>query len=113
MARALRTGELRGILSQIPHFLEEYAGVAVIKYEDFVADPKQTMLLICDALELGYSDKFTQLFDVFRFSGDSGRKDSVIRARVRREMSKNFMGQVKSVKSYLELISQLEYEAID
>jgi len=90
-------------------FLEKYEGVEIIRYEDFVADPKATMRRICDVLELDYSDMFAEAFDTFQFSGDSGRSGGVIEARPRRKTDKGTVEILGSSREYTNLSLALGY----
>ena len=90
-------------------FLDMYENVKIFKYEDFVRDPPQIMRVICDCLQLTYVESFIDTFDTFKFSGDSGRKGSVIESRPRREMSQDFTKEVEASQSYIELVDRLGY----
>lgn len=89
-------------------FLKKYEGVNLVKYEDFVADPPLIMKRICAVLELDYSDIFLKVFDVFRFSGDSGRSGGVIEARPRRDVGSE-VGNIRASSSCCELVEQLGF----
>lgn len=65
-------------------FLDRHADLPLFRYEDFVASPGEVMKAMCDALALPFNDGFQDLFDVFRFSGDSGRSSRQIAARAPR-----------------------------
>jgi len=67
-------------------FLEDYEGVPLFKYEDFVAAPVDEMQAMCNALDLPFAEGFEHLFSVHRLSGDSGRTADSIATRERRTM---------------------------
>ena len=92
-------------------FLDKYQNMDSIKYEEFVALPKVTMQRICGVLELNYSNIFTEVFDTFRFSGDSGRQGGVIEARPRKEMDAKMVEEAQSSSSYKALVDQLGYRS--
>ncbi len=90
-------------------FLDDYAGVEMYKYEDFVADPASIMEKICENLGLEYSLDFISEFPKYNFSGDSGRKGDVIEARTRREYDKSFEKEVNESGSFKYLATRLGY----
>lgn len=90
-------------------FLKSYGGVKIIKYEDFVADPKSEMQRICKILDLDYYEKFEEVFGGFMFSGDSGRFGNSIEQRPRRVVPKDFYRITEACASYKELVSLLGY----
>ena len=90
-------------------FLEKYEGVDIIKYEDFVANPRKVMQKICRSLELDYMVDFQNLFSVFQFSGDSGRGGDVIEARPRREISNEIAEEIQNSTAFKLLRENLNY----
>lgn len=93
-------------------FLDAYNGIPIFKYEDFVNEPVMRMEQICTALRLTYSPGFTETFDVFKFSGDSGRSGMAIKPRARRPYDSAFLEEVKTSDSYQLLAKRLGYEAV-
>ncbi|MHA7898273.1 MAG: sulfotransferase family protein [Henriciella sp.] len=93
-------------------FLDTYADVDVIRYEDFVANPQTVMKEICERLSLTYFNQFEDVFDSFEFSGDSGRSKGRIEARPRREMSEKLREEVVTSDKYDELADILGYEKL-
>jgi hypothetical protein len=94
------------------HFLDVHAGIPIFRYEDFVNEPAIRMEQMCDALRLAYSANFTDTFDAFRFSGDSGRTGITIRPRVRRSYDEAFVEEAQTSVSYRLLIKRLGYDSI-
>ncbi len=92
-------------------FLDAHEEVPVFRYEDFVNDPSAIVAELCQSLELSYSESFLDTFDVFRFSGDSGRTGMTIEARPRREVNEDFLAEVNSSSVSVELLSRLGYES--
>jgi hypothetical protein len=92
------------------HFLDAHEGLPVFKYEDFVDDPARTMEQICAALRLSYTDNFFETFDVFKFSGDSGRSGATIKPRKRRSCDEMFLEETKNLVSFRLLLHRLGYE---
>lgn len=91
-------------------FLDAYENIPVYRYEDFVRDPTGIMIDLCRVLGLKFSEFFLETFDTFKFSGDSGRKGSMIEARSRREIGEEFLKSNEKSAAYIELISRLGYE---
>lgn len=93
-------------------FLDAHEGLPIFKYEIFVQEPSKTMEQMCAALQLKYSANFTETFDVFRFSGDSGRAGMVIEPRSRRTHDAAILDDVRTSDSYRLLAHRLGYEAV-
>lgn len=93
------------------YFLDAHEGLPVFKYEDFVDEPAKVMGQMCVALRLAYSADFTETFDVFRFSGDSGRSGNTIKPRTRRSCNGAFLEDAETSVSYRLLAARLGYEA--
>jgi hypothetical protein len=91
-------------------FLEAYAGTPIVRYEDFVAAPDQVMQTICDHLELGYFAEFQEVFDSFKFSGDSGRTSGTIEPRPPSPIDDTLREQL-NCSSYRELVEKLNYDS--
>ena len=92
-------------------FLDAHATLPVFKYEHFVANPIMEMTKICEHLDLTFSDGFIDTFDVFSFSGDSGRTSNVIGPRVRRRFDADYLEQTRSSCTYRMLRERLHYTA--
>ena len=92
-------------------FIEANKDSQIYKYEDFVNEPEKELQLICGVLELPYNEDFHHLFDLFSFSGDSGRSGNIIEKRKRRECDKRFRESVAKSSRYRNLCDVLNYEA--
>ena len=91
-------------------FLEAYSGTPIVRYEDFVAAPDEVMQTICDHLELGYFADFQEVFDSFKFSGDSGRTSGTIEPRPPSPIDDAIREQL-NCSSYRELVEKLNYDS--
>lgn len=92
-------------------FLRIYEGVPVFRYEDFVQNPKVVMRSICESLLLPFVEGFSELFDVFRLTGDSGRKGSYIGSRKRRGECLEVLGESEGSSAYKFLSKTLGYDS--
>lgn len=91
-------------------FLDRHADIPIIKYEDFVAHPRDTMQIICEHLTLDYFPNFPDVFDSFTFSGDSGRKGALIEPRESREITPELQEEMAHSHSYQLVCERLGYE---
>ena len=91
-------------------FLEAYSGVPVVQYESFVAAPNDVMQTICGHLELDYFPGFQEVFDSFKFSGDSGRTSGTIEPRPNSPIDDAIREQL-NCSSYRELVKKLNYDS--
>lgn len=91
-------------------FLDAYAGVPCLRYEDFLADPTTTMRQLCGYLDLPYNPEFQDIFDVILVTGDSGRSGSVIEARPRREIGETIAAEAAAAPDYRRLLRRLGYD---
>ncbi len=91
-------------------FLDAYEGVPVFRYEDFVNEPSVVMAEMCRDLELNFSESFVDTFDVFKFSGDSGRSGGTIQSRPRRKVGNDFIENANRSDVFVKLMSRLGYE---
>lgn len=90
-------------------FLDVYVDVPIVKYEDLVHDPKNTMSKVCEYLDLPYSCDFEQLHAIFNLTGDSGRRGSVIQPPVPKRLPPDlYIAQGKS-RNYVAALERLYY----
>jgi hypothetical protein len=92
-------------------FLDEYRGVDLFRYEDFVADPETEMQAICSVLELPFDPSFQDLFSLVHLSGDSGRTGTIIKERPRRPVSEAVAQECQSSETYHILCARIGYDA--
>lgn len=91
-------------------FLDAYSGLPVFRYEDFTSAPEQVMQDVCDALQISYSADFVHLFNVFRITGDSGRKADVIGRRDRRPVQEQVLAEMEGAAHWPELRERMGYD---
>jgi len=90
-------------------FLDDMSNADVIRYEDFIDDPKGVMRQMCLILKISYNDSFVDIFDTFSFSGDSGRSAGSISKRARRDINDEILAEVDNSKAYAAVIKRLGY----
>lgn len=90
-------------------FLDDYAGLPVIRYEDFVTDPHTVGAALCDALHLPFNPDFVDLMSAINLSGDSGRKGIEIRLRARRPVSEDLASEFMHSAHFARLAKRLGY----
>lgn len=93
-------------------FLDAYEGLPIFKYETFVNEPAKTMEQMCAILQLRYSANFMDTFDVFRFSGDSGRSGTTIEPRPHRTYGAAILSDARASDCYRLLVDRIGYEAV-
>lgn len=91
-------------------FLDSYESVPIFRYEDFVRSPSDIVMQMCNCLRLSFTDSFSDTFDTFKFSGDSGRKGNIIEPRSRRELRDDFINNIGDSEFYASLIMRLGYK---
>ncbi|MGH1413623.1 MAG: sulfotransferase [Pelagimonas sp.] len=93
-------------------FLEAHAGLAIHRYEDFVADPEAELEQICDVLELAYQPGAETLLPIVSLSGDSGRSGSHIAPRPRRPVPEPLMQEARESAQFAALCDRLGYDGV-
>lgn len=91
-------------------FLDAYAGLPVIRYEDLLAGPGPVLRELCGCLDLPYNPEFENLFDAVRVTGDSGRAGPVLAPRPRREVTEDLRAECGASPNYTRLLQVLGYE---
>lgn len=91
-------------------FLDQYDGVEIIRYEDFLKAPPETMQKICAILRLAYNPHFQEVFAALHLSGDSGRRGTTIAPRSRRSVSAELQAEARHSARYTELCIRLNYD---
>lgn len=91
-------------------FLDRHAGVEVLRYEEFLADPQAAMQRICGVLDLAYAPEFADRFPAIHLSGDSGRRGDEIAARPRRPVPEGLARLTRSNAAYRTLCERLGYD---
>lgn len=90
-------------------FLNDYEGVEIIRYEDFVAHPEKVMGDLCEILKLPFNPSFQDVFSVHKITGDSGRSSGIIEARDRRPLDKQKSDEFEASAMYKRLCLVLGY----
>jgi hypothetical protein len=94
-------------------FLDAYRDAALIRYEDFVAEPAAAMQQICASLALAYNPDFADVFPAIQLSGDTGRSGDLISPRPRRPHPPSIMEQARGSEPFMTLLSRLGYSLDD
>ena len=90
-------------------FLKPYKHNQIIKYESFVNSPINCMMQMCTILDLPFDDSFEDIFDYFIVTGDSGRKNSRIEPRKRRELDSSLIEEIENSKNFKLLCAQYNF----
>lgn len=93
-------------------FLEDYADLLVIKYEDFCEMPETQLKLIAAELDFPYDDTFIERFYKERLTGDSGRTSDIIKLPERREIPNEIKELAKTSEAYFRLCKRLDYDPV-
>ena len=93
-------------------FLQKFHGVPIVRYEDLVTNPEETMLAVCDHLNLAYTPNFKELLGLFKFSGDSGRGGKSIVVHPRQILPLEFLQNAQQTGAFGELADKLRYPDI-
>lgn len=96
--------------SRYHRFLDDFADVPQIRYEDLTTTPEDTMRQMTEILGLTYDPAFLQRFAGNRFSGDSGRSGAQIAPRARRAVPDAVKAQ-QSAEAYRSLCDRMGYPA--
>ncbi|MFD3191530.1 sulfotransferase [Sedimentitalea sp. HM32M-2] len=91
-------------------FLAAYAGVELVRYEDFVADPEARLEALCTTLELPFAGLQEELLDLMPLTGGSGRTGRKIAARPRRAVPPEVAEQAAQSPQYAALCARLGYD---
>ena len=84
-----------------------------VRYEVFVAQPRETMRALCALLRQPYLDQFVELFTAFRMTGDSGRGGNVIESKPRRPLEESQAREWRASSRFRELAAGLGYDALE
>lgn len=94
-------------------FLDAYADVPVIKYEDFVQNPKATVEQICDNLQLPYVNSFEALGSVFSIETHSKRAAVENAAAMSTALFAKLADERQSSMNYNKLLKSTAYRDED
>lgn len=93
-------------------FLDRYAGVPLIRYEDFLAAPEQVLAQMCDLLALPHGPAALDLFAIIRLTGDSGRSSALLSQRPRRAVPPEMAAQMQASPAFDRLCTRLGYDPL-
>lgn len=90
-------------------FLDDYQGLPIFRYEDFVADPEVELEAMCDVLDLEYAPGAPDLISAVRMTGDSGRSGRGVSARPPKPRTKSLQQEIGASDAYQGLRARLGY----
>lgn len=90
-------------------FLDEFAGLPIYRYEDFVANPPDVLQAICGDLSLPFDPLAPDISDMARMTGDSGRSGGPIKPRAAKEIPPALIEEAAQSVAYKSLLSRLGY----
>lgn len=88
-------------------FLDDLPYLAVLRYEDLVEDPATMISRLGAVWDIEVSDFAPEIFSLFGFSGDSGRRSNQISIRQPRPLAVDLRNS--DLRSYQQLIDRLGY----
>jgi hypothetical protein len=92
-------------------FLVAHRDVAIVRYEDLVADPVRGLSDIAGHLDLPQDHAALDLIELVHLSGDSGRKGDAIRVRSRRPVPAEIAADARQSEAYATLCARHGYDA--
>jgi hypothetical protein len=87
--------------------LGQFGRETIVKYEDFVETPLDTMRRISALLELPLDESFEDIFSMFKVTGDSGRSGDRISQRPLKTKSQELTKEAQNSAFYKELVEQI------
>jgi hypothetical protein len=93
-------------------FLNAFGKEQIIKYEDFVERPESMIKVCTEKLALPSTENALDYIDVFKVSGDSGRKSHDISPRPRREITTDFKDSVNESKAFKVIIEHYDLSVV-
>ena len=88
-------------------FLDDHRDIALVKYEDFVADPERVCRTMLKTLELQANADWQSMLPAIRMTGDSGRSSNVIASRERRKVPRAMREAFDASQPYRKLSERL------
>jgi hypothetical protein len=89
--------------------LDVYKNIPIFHYEDFIQNPDEILVKLCDALSINYDDFWPGIFDIAQVTGDSGRAGNTITPRPRRAVEESFSNEIQNSTSFACLASKFNY----
>jgi hypothetical protein len=93
-------------------FLDHHAGIPVMRYEDFTADPDGWLRRATALLDLAFDPIYRDLITMIRLSGDSGRSGDEIAPRPRRMFPEALCEEVANSAAFTALLDRLGYDPV-
>lgn len=90
-------------------FLSEYSDEQIMRYEDFVDSPLESLKKISEILELPFSKESLNVFDIFKVTGDSGRSSKDIKLRARRAVTAQETDEFNTSSYYKKIKERFDY----
>lgn len=90
-------------------FAKSFSKDEVVKYEDFVVNPDDTLLKVAKILFLPFKDCSLEYIDVFKISGGSGRQSVDIKVRKRKEISETYKESIFLSERFREISACFGY----
>lgn len=91
-------------------FLQPFDSSQIIKYEDFVDQPKEQLKEITAKLGLELKTDSLNYIDIFKVSGDSGRSGGEIKPRPRKELPEEYKKEVSESPCFNQVKQILGYK---
>lgn len=102
-------GDFETYCERYHRFLDDCAGVPIVRYEDFVTEPGRWMRTITGHLELPFFEGFGDVFAHFRITGDSGRTGDVIGPRPRQPEARRLAERHADLPVHAALRARMGY----
>ncbi len=90
-------------------FMDDFATIPCLKYEDFCDEPVASMKRICSILSLDYQKECLNKVPAIKFSGGSGRVSDTIERRPRRPIPPGDEDMIRSSTLYREFCQRFGY----
>lgn len=91
-------------------FLDDYAGLPLWRYEDFVAHPDEVTRSMCAELGIPFLAGFAERAAKVTMTGDSGRRPKQIGKLPRRDASASFLAYAANLPAYREISERHNYD---
>ena len=88
--------------------LSQFRSEDIVKYEDFVDSPFDTMRRISALLELPFDESFEDIFPIFKVTGDSGRSSNAI-GRRDRDVPEELLRESEESSAYERILQSCSY----
>lgn len=93
-------------------FLDGFNKSEIVKYENFVTEPKKVLSHCANILGLEYNEEVFEFYDIFKLSGDSGRKSKNIQLRERKQITDSYRSEIESSEAFDYLVNKYGFNRI-